>query len=271
MSDQGTAEARARSRAVWAAGNWDAVSEHLLPAGEHVLEAAGVEPGMRVVDVGCGSGGTIAIPAALRGASVVGVDVAPEHFEMAVRRAQAAGVEVDWLEADAADIPLPDAGFDRVLSTFGHAFAPDQEGAARELVRLCRPGGRIVAAMWTPEGANGQMFRIVGGHMPAPPPGFVPPVAWGTEERWRELVASRGVKLEFHRAVCPFVGETPEQFTADFARDFGPMVMARAALGDAFDALYEDLLEHTRRQNVATDGTVRIEAEYLVAVGRVPA
>src|SRR3954451_14051262 len=137
-------EASERSRAVWAAGNWDEISKILPPAGEVVLDYAGVESGMDVLDVGCGSGGTVAIPAALRGANVTGADVAPEHFDAARRRAAEAGVEVEWVQADAADMPFEDASFDRVLSTFGHAFAPDQEGAANELVRVCRPGGMIV-------------------------------------------------------------------------------------------------------------------------------
>lgn len=270
MSDQAT-EARARSRAVWSAGNWDEVSRHLPPAGEVVLDLAGVESGMEVIDVGCGSGGTVAIPAAQRGARVTGLDVTPELFEDARRRAAEAGVEVEWVDADAADIPLPDGRFDRVMSTFGHAFAPDQEGAARELVRLCRPGGRIVAAMWTPEGANGEMFGIVGKHMPPPPPGFSPPILWGTEARWQELVGSQGIELEFHRATCPFTGDDVESYQADFEANFGPMVMAQRALGDAFAGLHDDLRELIERRNKATDGSVRLEAEFLVAVGTKPA
>jgi ubiquinone/menaquinone biosynthesis C-methylase UbiE len=271
MSEQAT-EARARSRAVWSAGNWDEVSKHLAPVTEVMLDHAGVQAGMDVIDVGCGSGGTIAIPAALRGARVTGADVTPELFEDAVRRADAAGVDVTWVEADAADIPLPDGSFDRVMSTFGHAFAPDQEGAAHELVRLCAPGGMIVAAMWTPEGANGQMFKTMGKHMPAPPPGFVPPVAWGTEERWHELVGSQGVELEFHRATCPFTGDDIASYQEEFEANFGPMVTARRMLGEeGFAAVRADLQELLERNNSATDGSIRMEAEYLIAVGRKPA
>lgn len=252
---------------MWSAGNWDEVSKHLPPAGEVVLDLAGVQDGMEVIDVGTGSGGTVAIPAALRGARVTGADVVPEHFEHARRRAEEAGVEVDWVEAHAADVPLPDGRFDRVLSTFGHAFAPDQEGAARELVRLCAPGGKIVAAMWTPEGVNGQMFGAVGKHMPQPPPGFKPPVLWGTEE----LVGSQGIELEFHRALCPFEGNDAETYQADFEANFGPMVMARQVLGEGFSAVQEELAGLFARNNKATDGSVRLEAEYLVAVGTKPA
>lgn len=267
MSDQAT-EARARSRAVWSAGNWDEVSRHLPPAGEAVLDLAGVGAGMEVVDVGCGSGGTVAIPAALRGASVVGVDVTPELFVAAERRASEAGVEVEWVESDAADLPFEDARFDRVLSTFGHAFAPDHAGAARELVRVCRPGGMIVAAMWTPEGANGEMFRTVGTHMPAPPPGFQPPVLWGTEAHWEELVGSQGVALEFRRNLLTFVADDAEAFQAEFEANFGPLVVARAMLGEAFGALHDDLTGLYATHNTATDGSLRMQAEYLVAVGR---
>ena len=263
-------EQRARARATWSQGNWDEVSKLLPPAGQVVLDIAGVGPGMDVVDIGTGSGGTVAIPAALRGARVVGVDVTPEHFPAALRRAAEAGVEVDWVEGDAAAVPLPDESFDRVLSTFGHAFAPDQEGAARELVRLCRPGGMIVAAMWTPEGYNGRMFKTVGAHMPAPPPGFQPPILWGTEERWRELVEPLGVELEFRREMLLTErDDDPEAFMAQFERDFGPMVVARSVLGDGFDSLKQDLRELMASANTHPSGGVRFEAEYLVAIGRV--
>jgi SAM-dependent methyltransferase len=270
MSEQVT-EARARARATWSAGHWDEVSKLLPAAGEVVLDLAGVQAGMDVVDVGCGSGGTVAIPAALRGARVTGVDVTPELFDDARRRASEAGVEVEWVEGDAAALPLDDDGFDRVLSTFGHAFAPDQEGAARELVRVCRPGGRIVAAMWTPEGLNGEMFAVTGRHMPAPPAGTKPPIAWGTEERWTELVGSQGVELEFRRELLVMEADDPATFLADFEANFGPLVMARRVLGDdGFAAVHDDLTALYERHNSATDGRVRMEAEYLVAIGRKP-
>lgn len=270
MSDQ-TAEARARARATWAAGNWDEVSKLLPPAGQRVLDIAGVEAGMDVVDVGCGSGGTVAIPAAQRGARVVGVDVTPELFAAAQRRAGEAGVEVDWVEGDASALPLPDGAFDRVLSTFGHAFAPDHPGASSELVRVCRPGGTIVAAMWTPEGLNGKLFATVGKHMPAPPPGFQPPVLWGTEAHWEELVGGQGVELEFRRELLVLDADDPEQYQADFEANFGPMVVARHALGDGFAAVHDDLSALFAEHNTATDGTMHVEAEYLVAIGRKPA
>ena len=274
MSEQATeerAQARARARAVWSAGHWDEISTMLPPAGERVLEIAGVVAGMDVIDVGCGSGGTIAIPAAQRGARVVGVDVTPELFGDALRRAAEAGVEVDWLEGDAADLPLPDERFDRVISTFGHMFAPDQAATARELVRVCRPGGSIVAAAWTPEGINGQMFRVVGGHMPAPPAAFRPPVLWGTEARWEELVGSQGIELAFRREVLRTEGPGLEEYMTFFETNFGPLVVARGVLGDGYGALREDLLALFGAANEGTGDAVVFHAEYLVAVGRKPA
>ena len=262
-------EAAERSRAIWSAGNWDEVSKMLPPAGQKLLSYADVEPGMDVLDVACGSGGTVAIPAAQLGANVTGTDIAPDHFDDARRRAAEAGVEVDWVAADASDMPFEDESFDRMLSTFGHAFAPDQEGAARELVRLCRPGGRIVCAMWTPQGVNGQMFAVTGKHMPPPPPGFQPPILWGTEERWQELVGAQGVALEFHREMLTVQRPSVEGYLEDFERDFGPLVLARQALGDdRFAALHNDLKDLFERVNEADDGSVLFHAEYLVAVGR---
>jgi ubiquinone/menaquinone biosynthesis C-methylase UbiE len=134
---------RARAHATWAAGDWDRFSELIAPVGAVVLDRARIEPGMKVLDVGTGSGGNIAIPAALQGADVVGVDITPELLASARRRAAAAGVEMQWIEADAQVLPFADGSFDRVISTFGAMFAPDHARAAAELVRACARGGRI--------------------------------------------------------------------------------------------------------------------------------
>ncbi len=155
------------ARASWAAGDWDAVSRVVAPVGPRLIERVGVEEGMDLLDVGTGSGGTVAIPAAQRGARVTGSDLTPELFEDARRRAGEAGVEVEWVEADAEDLPFEDASFDRVLSTFGHMFAPRHERAGAELARVCRPGGVVGTITWTPEGFSGAMFQTIGGYVPA--------------------------------------------------------------------------------------------------------
>jgi ubiquinone/menaquinone biosynthesis C-methylase UbiE len=177
-----TEEFRKRTRATWAAGDWDSFARLVTPVGKLVLDRVGVEPGLRVLDVGTGSGGNVAIPAAQRGVEVVGADVTPALFEHARRRAAEAGVEVDWVEADAQELPFPDATFDRVISTFGAMFAPDHARAAAELVRVCRPGGRIAMTTWVNDGFAGELFTLTGSFLPPPPPGVQPPSLWGVEK-----------------------------------------------------------------------------------------
>ena len=151
---------------MWAAGDWDTHSRLIEPVGAVVLERIDLRPGLDLVDVGTGTGGNVAIPAARRGANVVGLDIAPELFEHARRRAAEAGVEVEWVEGDAQDLPFEDTRFDRVTSTFGAMFAPDHARAAAELVRVCRPGGRIAMSTWINEGFAGELFKLTGAFLP---------------------------------------------------------------------------------------------------------
>ena len=148
-----------RAREVWAAGDWDVIARHVQPVGARVLERVGLEPGMDLLDVGTGSGKAVAIPAALRGAKVVGSDITPELLARARRHAGEAGVAVEWVEADAQELPFADASFDRVISTFGAMFAPDHRRAAAELVRVCRPGGTIGMATWAIDGFSGRALQ----------------------------------------------------------------------------------------------------------------
>src|SRR4051794_31995928 len=159
---------------------------------------------MEVLDVGTGSGGTLAIPAAQRGARVVGSDLVPEHFEVGRQRASDAGVEIEWVEADAEALPFDDDRFDRVLSTFGHMFAPRHARSAAELARVCAPGGVIGTATWRPVGFAGALFQTLGKHMPPPPDFAQPPPLWGQEDHVREMFAPHGVELEFHHDSVDF-------------------------------------------------------------------
>src|SRR4051794_10058721 len=170
---------------MWDAGNFAAVAERILESGELVVERAGVEPGMDVLDVACGTGNAT-IPAARAGARVTGLDFAPGLLAVARERAADAMVEIDFLEGNAQQMPFEDGSFDRVVSTFGHMFAPDHRRAAGEMTRVLRPGGVIAVACWTPEGAIGRMFRVTADLIP-PPPGGEPPLLWGTEDHVREL------------------------------------------------------------------------------------
>src|SRR5215211_1313265 len=203
MTDQVT-ELRERNRAGWEAGEWDEVAELVREAGPRLLDRVGIEAGMKVLDVGTGSGGSVSIPAALRTARGVGSDLTSQHFEAARRRAAAAGVEVEWVEADAESLPFDDARFERVLSTFGHMFAPRHAQAAAELARVCRPGGVVGTCTWSQEGWAGEMFKTVGGYMPAPPDFAQPPSLWGDEAHVREMLEPHGLEIEFDRETVVF-------------------------------------------------------------------
>ena len=182
-------ELQDRNRAVWSAGDWDAVANHIASVGPRLLDRVGIEPGMRVLDVGTGSGSNVAIPAAQRGAEVVGADITDAWFDAARRRAAEADVDVEWVIGDAEALPFADASFDRVLSTFGHMFAPHHRQAAQELLRVCKPGGSVGFTTWLTTGLAGRMFAVIGMHAPPPPPGVQPPPLWGDREHVRETVA----------------------------------------------------------------------------------
>jgi SAM-dependent methyltransferase len=263
------AELRQRNRAVWAAGEWDEVSRLITEVGPKLLDLVGIEPGMDVLDVATGSGGTVAIPAAQRGARVIGTDLVPDHFEAGRRRAAAAGVEVEWVEADAEALPFPDESFDRVLSTFGHMFAPRHDRAAAELARVCRPGGVIGTATWRQTGFGCDLFKALGNHLP-PPPDFAPPAPlWGEENHVREMLEPRGVELEFHRETVMFVHPGGvDDFARFYEEKFGPVVTAKAVLGDDWAACRAELAAAIEKHNEGDEGEVRVPSDYLVTVGR---
>ncbi|TWD73202.1 methyltransferase family protein [Kribbella amoyensis] len=263
-----TDEVRTRNRAVWAAGSWDDIAELVKGVGPKLLDLAEVDPGMEVLDVACGSGSSVAVPAAERGARVVGSDLTPEHFDAAERRATAAGVVVEWVEADAEDLPFEDGRFDRVLSTFGHMFAPDQDRAGAELVRVCKPGGSIALATWTPDGYGTALLDVIGRHLP-PAPGSRSPGRWGDPDEVRRLLP--GLELTFHRDQVDFRAPSVDEFARFYDEKFGPLVMARQALGPGWPALRDDVLAFDRACNTASDGSLHIVGEYLVTLGVKPA
>ena len=258
-------------QATWASGDYAAVAARIQHIADSLVEAADLHAGWRVLDVATGSG-NVAIVAAQSGAHVTGLDITPELFEAARRRMTESGVEIELIEGDAEDLPFGDASFDRVLSCFGVMFAPLHQTAADELVRVVRPGGMIGIAAWTPEGATGRMFKTVGGYMPPPPEGFVPPVMWGTEDHLRALFANSGAKLEFARRNVAFKHDSARSWLEYNQRVLGPMVMAKAALEPQgrWDALHTELVELYEGANQATDGTMHVDAEYLITVARFP-
>jgi SAM-dependent methyltransferase len=259
-------------RRIWSSGDYPDIARMIESAAEHLVRAADVQPGHDVLDVATGSG-NVALLAAQQGANVTGLDITPELFEAARSRAAEAGVEIEWIEGDAEELPYEDNSFDRALSAFGTMFAPRQERAAAELVRVTKPGGVVAVAAWTPEGTNGQMFRTVASHMPPPPPELKPPSLWGDEEHIRSLFEPLGVELEFERGQVDFADDSVEKWLVYGEEKLGPMVMARAALEPQgkWEALRADLAALYERENKATDGSFRVEPEYLVTIARVPA
>ncbi len=251
---------------VWAQGDFAKIGISAQIVQEELCEAIDLLPGSRVLDVACGAGNG-AIAAARRHAEAVGLDYVPALLERARERAAAEGYEIEFVEGDAQALPFGDGSFDYVISTFGAMFAPDQEKTASELLRVCRPGGKIGMANWPPRGlVGGGIFRITAEHAP-PPPGVPPPVLWGTEERLRELFGDGISELAVNRRYLNFRYRSPEAWLEFFKTYFGPMMMAFARVGEEGAAAYErDLLEAMRAANRAGDAALVAPAEYVEVV-----
>jgi ubiquinone/menaquinone biosynthesis C-methylase UbiE len=252
---------------IWSEGDFAKIGTAAQIVQEELCEAVDVWPGQRVLDVACGAGNG-AIAAARRNAKAVGLDYVPELLERGRERAAVEGYEVEFVEGDAQDLPFEDGSFDVVISTFGAMFAPDQEKTAQELMRVCRSGGKIGMANWTPRGlVGGGLFKITSEHAP-PPPGVLPPVLWGTEERLRELFGDGVSELTVTQRHFNFRYPSPEAWLEFFRTYFGPMIMAFARVGDeGAPALENDLLEYMRGANRAGDAALVAPAEYAEVVG----
>jgi SAM-dependent methyltransferase len=257
---------KTRLKTTWMSGNYAHFAKPMEPGALEFLNRLHVPPGTRMLDIGCGAG-QIAIPAARNGVHVTGVDIAPNQIEHARARAQAEGLKAQFIEGDAEAIPYEDASFDLVVSLIGAMFAPRPEQVAAELVRTCKSGGRIVMANWTPEGFVGQMFKIIGKHVP-PSPLMPSPLLWGNEEVIRERLHDGVAELHLTRRQYPFAYDFGPAEVVEFYRvNYGPTNRAFAALeGAARDALHRDLEQLWARENRATDGTTRYGAEYLEVV-----
>jgi SAM-dependent methyltransferase len=247
-------------KTMWGSGNYAAVAERISDVGELVVERAATEPGMELLDVACGAGNAT-IPAAREGARVTGLDFSPELLAVARERAADAMVEVEWVEGDAQELPFDDDSFDRVVSTFGHMFAPDHTRTADEMKRVCRPGGRIAVACWIPEGSIARMTRVTAELVP-PPPGGQPPMLWGTEQHIRDLLGDG----EFERHEIEWKDESVESYARFMLESFGPLLNARELLGERENELDNAFRAFLAEENLADDGTLRFRGEYLVAV-----
>ncbi len=255
---------------MWELGDYHRFAKELVwEIGPVVVEACAIGPGQRVLDVAAGTG-NVAIRAAEAGASVVASDITPEHFDAGRREAAARGVELEWVHADAQALPFGDGEFDAVTSALGAIFAPDHQAVADELVRVCRPGGTIGMANFTPEGLAGDFFGLFGPYMPPPPPGALPPVLWGSEEHVRELFGDRVGSLRLTRAEYAERAASPRAYRDFFKQTFGPAVATYASLeSDHAAALDRDFLDFAQRSNRgAPGGPAEYVYEYLLVVAR---
>ena len=254
---------KSKMRASWMAGDFGVIARYAEKAEEEFVQRLHLSPGKRVLDVACGTGNT-AIPAARAGATVTGVDIALNLLAQARERAREAGVAADFRDGDAEQLDFPDASFDVVISVFGAMFAPRPERTAAELLRVCRPGGTIAMANWTPSGFTGKMFALSAKHVP-PPPGIPAPVMWGEEATVRQRLGSGAKQVKCTRVMFEFRFSFPPSQVVQLFRDyFGPTQVAFSRLdATGQTAMAKDLERLWTEHNQATDGTTLIPGEYL--------
>ena len=266
MPDSG--ELKQRHRAMWASGEYDAVAAGIRAVADHVVRAAGIHAGERVLDIACGTGNT-ALMARARGAQVTGVDLTPELLAVARRRAaenERLYGGIDWKEGDAENLPCADASFDVVVSSCGLMFAPDQKKVAQEVARVTRPGGRIAIQAWRSDGGAGRMFRVVSEYMP-PPPGVPSPLAWSDEAHVRMLLGPAFSDHRFEYDDCPDCRESPEAMADFFIAKFGPTNRAhQAQTPENAQAFRRDLIDLYREYVTPADGKVRFGREYVITL-----
>ena len=254
---------KTKLKATWGAGDFGKIAESFTVGAADFVARLNLQRGIRVLDAACGSGNQ-SIPAALAGAEVVGIDIVPNLLEQAQKRATGEGLSIRFGEYDVENLPFQNGEFDVVMSMFGAMFAPRPELVSAELIRVCRPGGRIELGNWTPEGFIGQMFKATGKHMP-PPASMPSPLLWGDEATVRARLGDGVSKIDFERFSIVFTFPLTVAETIEYWREFyGPTHKAFAALdAEGQSALRRELENLWAENNLATDGTTRIESEYL--------
>jgi ubiquinone/menaquinone biosynthesis C-methylase UbiE len=256
---------KTRQQAAWSSGNYAVVGTTLQIVGEELCEALDLRAGRKVLDVAAGNG-MASLAAARRWCEVTSTDYVPSLLERGRARAAAEGLTIEFKEADAEALPFADATFDTVLSTFGVMFTPNQDQAAAELVRVCKPNGQIGLANWTPEGFIGQLFKTLGKYLP-PPPGAKSPLLWGTRGRLTEMFGPAAISITTETRYFKFRYRTAEHFLSVFKTYYGPMLKAFAALDEAKqNGLKQDLYALLARMDQAGDGTMVVPSEYLEIV-----
>jgi len=256
---------KGRQRQTWGSGDYHVIAAMIVPTAERLCDAVGLRASERVLDVATGTGNA-AIAAARRLCTVTGVDYAASLLARARARAEAEGLPITFAEEDAEALSAEDGAYDVVLSTFGVMFSPDQAQAARELLRVCRPGGRIGLANWTPEGWVGEMLRIVGRYV-APPAGLRPATRWGTEDGLRDLLADGVQSLQATHQTFVWRFASPEQYLDLFRSYYGPIVKAFEVLDEPGQrALANDLRQAMERFARPAGSTFLVPADYLEVV-----
>jgi len=257
---------KTKQQATWASGDYAVIGTTLQIVGESLCEALDVAAGWRVIDVAAGNGNA-SLAAARRGCQVTASDYVGALLEGTRRRAEAEGLAIETQEADAENLPFEAGAFDAVVSTFGVMFVPNPDRAAAELLRVCRPGGLIGLANWTPEGFIGQMFKIVGQHVP-PPAGVPSPLAWGTEAQLDRLLGDQA-SVEVTRRHFVFRYRSPADFVETFRTFYGPVLRAWDTLDDDGRSSFRgQLIALLEVHNRATNGTLAVPSEYLEVVAR---
>jgi len=256
---------KARQHGAWSSGDYAIVGTTLQIVGEELCEVLDIRAGQKVLDVAAGNGNAT-LAAARRWCDVVSTDYVPSLLERGRQRAEADGLSIEFKEADAEALGFGDAVFDVVVSTFGVMFTPNQDGAAAELLRVCKSGGKIGLANWTPEGFIGQLFKVLGKYLP-PPAGARSPALWGTEARINEMFGPQAASIKAERRNFNFRYRSPEHFLDIFKTYYGPTLKAFAAL-DATNQqlLRNDILALIAAMNRANDGTMVVPSEYLEIV-----
>ncbi len=259
-----------RTRVTWTAGDFGKIAKSYEPGAADFITGLNLQPGDHVLDVACGTG-NLAIPAARIGAQVMGIDIAPNLIEQAQAWAQDEGLAIHFEEGDAEQMPYPDAQFDAVVTMFGAMFAPRPDKVASELVRVCRPGGRIAMANWMPDGFIGQMFKVMVKHVPpAPAPSGPPPspLQWGNEATVAERLGNQVTNLRCTARTITFYFPFSPAATVEYFRTYyGPTLRAFATLNsEAQDKLRHDLEQLWAQHNKVQDGTTQVDSTYLEVI-----
>ena len=259
------AAVKARQQGAWSSGDYAVVGTTLQIVGEELCEALDIRAGQKVLDVAAGNG-NVSLAAARRWCDVIATDYVPALLEKAYERAAAERLQIEFREADAEALPFKDRSFDVVVSTFGVMFTPDHEKAAIELMRVCKPGGKIGLANWTPDGFIGQLFKTIGKYLP-PPAGVKSPALWGTSARINEMFGSQASSIKAESRHFVFRYRSPQHWLDIFKTYYGPVLKTFASLQPSAQAeLTSDIMALIDRFNRSGDGSMVVPSEYLEIV-----